>query len=152
MKRTAVFPGSFDPFTIGHESIVRRSLELFDEVVVAVGKNSTKATLYPLEQRVEWIRQIFSDEPRVSADWFEGLTVAYCKRRDIRFILRGLRTSADFGFERGIATVNRSLEPRIETVFILSLPEHSAISSTIIRDIVRNGGDASQFVPDEVRL
>lgn len=152
MKRTAVFPGSFDPFTIGHESIVRRSLELFDEVVVAVGKNSTKATLYPLEQRVEWIRQIFSDEPRISADWFEGLTVAYCKRRDIRFILRGLRTSADFGFERGIATVNRSLEPRIETVFILSLPEHSAISSTIIRDIVRNGGDASQFVPDEVRL
>jgi pantetheine-phosphate adenylyltransferase len=152
MKRIAVFPGSFDPFTIGHESIVRRSLNLFDEVIVAVGMNSTKATLYPLEQRVEWIRKIFSDEPRVKADWFEGLTVAYCRSKEIRFILRGLRTSADFGFERGIATVNKAMEPDVETVFILSLPEHSSISSTIIRDIVRNGGDASQFVPRAVRL
>jgi len=152
MKRIAVFPGSFDPFTIGHESIVRRGLDLFDELVVAVGINSTKATLYPLEQRVDWIRQIFRNEPRVSADSFEGLTVAYCKSRNIRFILRGLRTSSDFGFERGIATVNKAMEPSIETVFLQALPEHSSISSTIIRDIVRNGGDASQFVPHAIRL
>ncbi|MBX7203230.1 MAG: pantetheine-phosphate adenylyltransferase [Bacteroidia bacterium] len=152
MKRTAVFPGSFDPFTIGHESIVRRSLSLFDEVVVAVGKNSTKATLYSLEQRVEWVKNIFQDEPRVSADLFDGLTVTYCKNKNLRFILRGLRTSGDFEFERGIATINRAMESDIETVFILSLPEHSAISSTIIREIVKSGGDASQFVPGAVKL
>lgn len=152
MKRTAIFPGSFDPFTIGHESIVRRALGLFDEIIVAVGRNSTKATLFPLEQRVEWIRAVFAGEPRVKADWYEGLTIAYCKQMEARFILRGLRTSADFGFERGIAEVNKAMEPGIETVFILALPEHSAISSTIIRDIIRNGGDARQFVPPAVTL
>lgn len=150
--RTAVFPGSFDPFTVGHESIVRRGLELFDEITVAVGVNSTKANLFPLQQRVDWIREVFIDEPRVKVDWYEGLTIAYCKRLGSRFILRGLRTSSDFGFERGIAQVNHAMDASIETVFILALPEHSAISSTIIRDIVRNGGDASAFVPEKIKL
>jgi pantetheine-phosphate adenylyltransferase len=152
-KRIAVFPGSFDPFTLGHESIVRRSFGLFDKIIIAVGKNSTKANLFSMEQRVEWIRQVFeSDSDRVEVDAYEGLTVNYCRNRGANFILRGLRTSADFGFERGIGQVNKALQPEIETVFILALPEHSAISSTIIRDIIRNGGDASQFVPSAVRI
>ena len=152
MKRIAVFPGSFDPFTIGHESIVRRSLDLFDEIIVAVGINSTKAHLFSMEQRVEWIKAVFADAPKVRVDSYEGLTVEYCKRMEARYILRGLRTSADFGFERGIAQVNKAMVPEVETVFILSLPEHSAISSTIIRDIVRNGGKAQAFVPKAVQL
>lgn len=152
MSRIALFPGSFDPFTIGHESIVRRSLGLFDEVIVAVGQNSTKANLFKLEQRVAWINEVFSDTDKVSVASYSGLTVDYCKKVNAKFILRGLRTSADFGFERGIGQVNKALLPSVETVFILALPEHSAISSTIIRDIIRNGGDASQFVPNVIKF
>jgi len=151
MKRIALFPGSFDPFTIGHESIVRRSLGLFDEIIVAVGMNSTKANLFSLEKRVDWIRDVFADTPQVKVGSYEGLTVEYCKQQQARYILRGLRTSADFGFERGIAQVNKALVPEIETVFIMALPEHSAISSTIIRDIIRNGGNAQAFVPKAVQ-
>jgi pantetheine-phosphate adenylyltransferase len=152
MSRIALFPGSFDPFTIGHESIVRRSLSLFDHVIVAVGQNSTKANLFSLEQRVSWIKEVFADTDKVSVSSYSGLTVDYCKEVNARFILRGLRTSADFGFERGIGQVNKALLPSVETVFILALPEHSAISSTIIRDIIRNGGNASQFVPDVIKF
>jgi len=151
-QRIAIFPGSFDPFTVGHESIVRRSLGLFDKVIVAVGKNSTKATLFSIEQRVNWIEQVFKDDAQVEVDSYEGLTVDYCVKKGARFILRGLRTSSDFGFERAIGQVNKALLPEVETIFILALPEHSAISSTIIRDIIRNGGDASQFVPKAVRF
>ena len=152
MKRIAVFPGSFDPFTLGHESIVRRALDLFDEVIVAVGKNSTKANMFSIEQRSAWIEEVFKVEPRVKVEWYEGLTIAYCKSKNARYILRGLRTSADFGFERGIAQVNRAMDTSIETIFILALPEHSAISSTIIRDIIKNGGNVAQFVPIAVNL
>lgn len=151
-QRIAIFPGSFDPFTVGHESIVQRSLGLFDKVIVAVGKNSTKATLFSIEQRVNWIKQVFKDQAQVEVDSYEGLTVDYCVKKGARFILRGLRTSSDFGFERAIGQVNKALLPEVETIFILALPEHSAISSTIIRDIIRNGGDASQFVPKAVRF
>jgi len=147
MIRRAVFPGSFDPFTIGHQSIVLRALGLFDEIIVAVGKNSTKVNMFSVEERVEAIKGVFKNDARIKVEWYEGLTVAYCKQADARFILRGLRTSSDFGFERAIGQVNLAMEPTIETVFILALPEHSAISSTIIRDIIKNGGDASQFVP-----
>lgn len=152
MIRRAVFPGSFDPFTIGHESIVRRSLGLFDEIIVAVGKNTTKATMYSVERRVDSIRNVFKDEKAIRVEWYNGLTVAYCKEANARFILRGLRTSSDFGFERAIGQVNKAMEPSIETVFILALPEHSAISSTIIRDIIKNGGDARRFVPEGVEI
>lgn len=146
----AIFPGSFDPFTLGHESIVRRGLSLFSEIVVAVGKNSTKTTQFDIEQRAEWIRSVFRDEPGVTVQIYEGLTVNYCKEIGARFILRGLRNSSDFGFERGIGQVNKTMAPEIETVFILSLPEHTAVSSTIIRDIFRNGGDVGPFVPEAV--
>ena len=152
MNRTALFPGSFDPFTIGHESIVRRAIGLFDNVIVAVGENSTKANLFSIEKRMDWIKTVFSDEPRVTVDSYKGLTVAYAEQQNIRFILRGLRTSSDFGFERAIGQVNKAMQPDIETVFLLALPEHSAISSTIIRDIIRNGGNAQPFVPKAIRL
>lgn len=152
MERIALFPGSFDPFTIGHESIVRRSLGLFDKIVIGVGVNSTKSGLYHPEIRVDWIREVFKDEARIEVSSYSGLTIEYCKQINARYILRGLRNTTDFGFERGIGQVNKAMNPAIETVFILALPEHSAISSTIIRDIIRNGGDAQQFVPKAIQL
>ena len=152
MKRIAVFPGSFDPFTIGHESIVCRSLHLFDEIVVAIGKNSTKANMFSLDQRFQWISDIFKDVPQVRVISYEGLTVDFCKEIGARFILRGLRTSSDFNYERPIAQMNKALADEVETIFVTALPEHVAISSSIIRDIVRNGGDASPFVPIAVKL
>ncbi|MBC7864367.1 MAG: pantetheine-phosphate adenylyltransferase [Bacteroidia bacterium] len=151
-KRIAVFAGSFDPITIGHESIVRRALPLFDEIIVAVGRNSTKNYMFSLEQRVDWIKKTFADAPLVKVDLFEGLTVNYCKEKGANFLLRGLRSAADFEFEKAIAHMNHAMNPALETVFILTLLEHSAISSTIIRDIVRNNGDASPFVPKPVDL
>jgi len=152
MKRIAVFPGSFDPFTIGHESIVCRSLDLFDEIIVAVGKNSTKGSMFSLEKRIGWIQEIFKDVPKVSVDSYEGLTVEYCKKVEAGFILRGLRTSADFNYERPIAQMNKTMLYSVESIFMMTLPELSAISSTVIRDIVRNGGDASPFVPEAVKF
>lgn len=151
-KRIALFAGSFDPFTIGHESIARRALPLFDELVIAIGRNSNKTYMFSLEQRAEWIRKTFADEPKVRVEFFEGLTVNYCQKIGARFLLRGLRTSADFEFEKAIAQMNHALNNDIETIFILPLPEHSAINSTIIRDIVRNNGDASPFVPKAIDL
>lgn len=149
MKK-ALFPGSFDPFTVGHESIVNRGLSLFDEIVIGVGVNSTKANLFSIEKRVESIRTLYNDNSRISVDFYDGLTINHCKKIGADFILRGLRNSSDFGFERGIAQVNKVMETSIETVFMLCLPEHSAISSTIIRDIIRNGGSAEPFVPARV--
>jgi len=152
MKRIAVFPGSFDPFTIGHESIVCRSLDLFDEIIVAVGKNSTKGSMFSLEKRIAWIQEIFKDVPKVTVDSYEGLTVEYCRKVEAGFILRGLRTSADFNYERPIAQMNKTMLYSVESIFMMTLPELSAISSTVIRDIVRNGGDASPFVPEAVKF
>lgn len=151
-KKVAVFAGSFDPFTIGHESIARRALPLFDELIIAVGTNTSKAYMYSLDQRVEWIRKIFADDKRVTVDTFTGLTVNYCKSKGADYLLRGVRNTTDFEFEKSIAEMNRNLVKQIETVFILPLPEHSAISSTIIREIVKSGGDASQFVPAAIDL
>lgn len=152
MKRTAVFPGSFDPFTIGHEGIVRRALCLFDEIIIAVGANALKKSYYSLEIRKEMIAMVFKDEPRIRVDHYEGLTVDYCRRMGAGYLLRGLRTAADFEFERAIAQVNRTLEPAVESVFLLTVPEHTSVNSTIVRDIIRSGGDASQFVPAAIDL
>jgi pantetheine-phosphate adenylyltransferase len=136
----------------GETTNVKDFFNLFDEIIIAIGKNSTKANMFSIEQRSNWIKDVFKNEPRVKVEWYEGLTIAYCKSQNARYILRGLRTSADFGFERGIAQVNKAMDDTLETIFILALPEHSAISSTIIRDIVKNGGNAAQFVPKEVNL
>jgi pantetheine-phosphate adenylyltransferase len=152
MKKIAVFPGSFDPFTIGHEAIIRRAINLFDEIIIAVGANALKKNFYSLETRKEMIKKVFKDEPRVRVDHYEGLTVDYCKKNGARYLLRGLRTAADFEFERAIGQVNKSMAPGIESVFLLTVPEHSFINSTIVRDIIRSGGDASKFVPAAINL
>lgn len=152
MKKIAVFPGSFDPFTIGHEAIVRRALSLFDEIIIAVGANALKKSFYPLETRKEMIAKVFHNEPRITVDHYEGLTVDYCRAKGAAFVLRGLRTAADFEFERAIGQVNKAIAPGIESVFLLTVPEHSFINSTIVRDIIRSGGDASKFVPSAINL
>lgn len=152
MEKIAVFPGSFDPFTKGHESIVRRVLPLFDKVIVAIGVNSHKQYYFTLEKRKQWIEQTFKDDPRVSVDNFTGLTIDYCHKLNAKYIVRGLRTTTDLEFEKAIAQMNKSMADDIETLFILPTPELSAINSTIIRDIVRNGGDASRFVPEGIDL
>jgi pantetheine-phosphate adenylyltransferase len=152
MKKIAVFPGSFDPFTIGHESIVRRALELFDEIIIAVGANALKKSFYSLQTRKEIINKVFENEPRVRVEHYEGLTVDYCKSNGAGFILRGLRTAADFEFERAIAQTNKALAPQVESVFLLTVPEHSHINSTIVRDIIRSGGDASMFLPGSITI
>ena len=152
MKKTAVFPGSFDPFTIGHESIVLRALSLFDEIIIAVGANALKKSFYSVETRKAMISKVFTGEPRVRIDHYEGLTVDFCLKHNAGFILRGLRTAADFEFERAIAQVNKAMAPGIESVFMLTTPEHTPINSTIVRDIIRSGGDASMFVPTSINL
>jgi len=148
----AVFPGSFDPITRGHENIIRRAMLLFDKIIVAVGENAEKQSVFPIDRRVEWIRLVFLNEPAITVEKYSGLTVDFCKQRDIKFILRGLRTSADFEFERTIGQVNKVLDSRIETVFLLTSPEFTALNSSIVRDILKHGGDASQFVPDHVKF
>jgi len=152
MKKIAVFPGSFDPFTIGHEGIVKRALSLFDEIIISVGANPLKTNYFSLETRKEIILKVFKDEPGVKVDHYEGLTVDYCRRHGARYILRGLRTAADFEFERAIAQSNKVLESEIESVFLLTVPEHAHVNSTIVRDIIRCGGDASAFVPDSINI
>jgi pantetheine-phosphate adenylyltransferase len=152
MKKIAVFPGSFDPFTVGHEAIVLRALSLFDEIIIAIGANALKKSFYPINTRKEMVKEVFKNEPRVKIDHYEGLTVDYCRKNNAGFLLRGLRTSADFEFERAIAQVNKVMAPDIESVFILTVPEHSHINSSIVKDIIRSGGDASRFVPSSIDL
>lgn len=146
--KTAIFPGSFDPFTRGHESVVRRGLGLFDRIIVAVGTNTTKSYYFSTEQRIEMISKTFQGESGVEVASFDGLTVDFCKENDIHFILRGLRDGKDFFYEKNIALMNHSLEQGVQTVFLLTDPEHAWISSTIIREILRNDGDVSPFLPD----
>lgn len=152
MQKIAVFPGSFDPFTIGHESIVLRSLDLFDKIIVAIGIHSTKKPLLKIEARVEMVNRIFEMHDQVSADSFEGLTVDYCRKVKATHMLRGIRTSADFEYERAISQINKRMLPTVESIFLLTLPEHTPVNSTIIRDIIRNGGDASQFLPEGIDI
>jgi pantetheine-phosphate adenylyltransferase len=148
----AVFPGSFDPITLGHVSVVKRALPLFDEIIIAIGINSEKIGMFSLLQRKQWIEEVFKDEPKIKVDMFEGLTVDYCKAKQARFILRGLRTAADFEFERGIGQVNRTLAPQIDTIFILTEAEFTPISSSIVRDVIRHGGDITGLVPEVVKI
>ncbi|MEI6866226.1 pantetheine-phosphate adenylyltransferase [Flavicella sp.] len=145
MKK-AVFPGSFDPLTLGHFDIINRALPLFDEVVIAIGINADKEYMFSLEQRIDFIKKTFQNEPKISVTTYKGLTVNYCKEINADFILRGLRNPSDFEFEKAIAITNRKLSG-IETVFLLTSAETSYISSSIVRDIIRNNGDASILVP-----
>jgi pantetheine-phosphate adenylyltransferase len=152
MEKIAVFPGSFDPFTVGHENIVLRALDLFDRIIVAIGIHSSKQPLLKIKSRVEMVNQVFKTYEQISVDSYEGLTVDYCKKVNATHMLRGIRTSADFEYERAIAQVNKLMLPSVESVFLLTTPEHTPVNSTIIRDIIRNGGDASQFLPKGVDI
>ncbi|MGM0612306.1 MAG: pantetheine-phosphate adenylyltransferase [Bacteroidota bacterium] len=151
-KKIAVFPGSFDPITVGHKSIILRAEKIFDKIIVAIGENAQKKHCFSIEQRMEWINTVFKDYPDIEADSFTGLTVDYCKKIGANYILRGLRTSADFEFERSIGQVNKMLYSNIETVFLLTKPEHTPMNSSVVRDILKHGGDASQFIPEEINI
>ena len=151
MKR-AIFPGSFDPITMGHVDIIKRSLPLLDELIIAIGVNSTKKYMFSLEQRKAFIEATFADDPKIKVDTYSGLTVDYCKSIDAKFILRGLRNPADFEFEKTITQVNRRLSNNIETIFLLTSSETSFISSSIVREVIQFEGDYSSMVPKAVRL
>ena len=149
--RKAVFPGSFDPITLGHQDIIKRSMPLFDEIVIAIGVNADKKYMFSLEDRKRFIEETFKDEAKVSVITYEGLTIDLCHQIKAEFILRGLRNPADFEFEKAIAHTTRALS-NIETIFLLTAAETSFISSSIVRDVIRNGGDYQKLVPEAVRL
>lgn len=152
MKKIAVFPGSFDPITKGHENVIIRALDLFDEIIIAIGLNAEKKAFFELEQRINWIKKVFKAHPKVKVQSFSGLTVDFCREVNAGYILRGLRTSADFEFERSIGQMNKKMLPAIETVFLLTLPEYTALTSSIVRDIIRHGGDPAEFVPRGINI
>ena len=147
--KIALFPGSFDPITIAHVDILKRSLPLFDKLVVGIGLNSSKPGFLPADKREEIVRAVFASEPKVEILTYEGLTVDFCRKINATYMVRGIRSVADFEYERAIAQINQTMMPEVETIFILSKPEYSAISSTIVRDILRHGGDVSSFLPKE---
>ncbi|MDB9961361.1 pantetheine-phosphate adenylyltransferase [Oceanihabitans sp.] len=149
--RRAIFPGSFDPITLGHYDIIKRGVTLFDEVIVAIGVNADKKYMFSLEERKKFIEDAFIDEPKVTVVTYKGLTVHFCLKHNVEFILRGLRNPADFEFEKAIAHTNRDLAP-IETVFLLTAAKTSYIASSIVRDVIRNNGDYTKLVPKSVRV
>jgi pantetheine-phosphate adenylyltransferase len=150
MEKIAVFPGSFDPFTLGHESVLTRAIPLFDKIVIMLGVNNTKKSLFSIESRKLMIEEIFSDNKNVEVLIYDGLTVDFCRKIGATYILRGLRTSADFEYERAIAQVNKKMYSAIETIFLLTMPEHTPINSSVVRDIIIHGGDVSLFVPEKL--
>ena len=152
MDKVAVFPGSFDPFTVGHESIVKRALSLFDRVIIAVGEDAEKKNLFSITMRMNMISKVFEGEGRVEVTRYSGLTVEFCRKHGARYILRGLRTAADFEYERAMGHMNWKMAPEIDTVFLLTSTEHTPVNSTIVRDIIKNGGDASMFVPAAINI
>lgn len=151
-KRTALFPGSFDPFTIGHESVLQRAAHLFDEIIIGIGFNSEKKGFFPVDKRLEIIRKVCVNFDNVRVDTYSALTVQYCEENNIDYILRGLRTAADFEFERAVAQMNRKLKQNIETVFLLTEPDHTPISSSVVREILRYGGNVDRFIPKTVNI
>ena len=152
MKRIAFFPGSFDPITKGHEDIVRRALPMFDKIIVALGINSSKNKMFPLNQRQNWIKKTFTDCPSVKVINYKGLTLDACKKHQAKFILRGLRNSNDYEYEKSIAMMNQAMEPSIETIYFNTNPKLAAISSTIVKDIIKNKGNAQPFLASGVQL
>lgn len=149
-QRICLFPGTFDPVTLGHVDIIQRAMPLFDKIIVGIGINASKQPLFSPDQRIEWIRQLFEGNPKVEGAVYEGLTISFCQEIKAQFILRGIRYVSDFEYEKTIADANRTLDPHIETYFLTCEPKYTSVASTIVRDILRNGGDASSFLPEVV--
>lgn len=148
--RIALFPGTFDPLTLGHVDVLTRALPLFDKIIVGIGVNSSKIPMFNLDQRVSWIKDVFKSQPKIEVATYEGLTINFCDKVNAQFILRGIRTIADFEYEKGIGDMNKTLAPHIETIFLACNPQFSTVSSTLVRDVIRNGGNASLFLPKEI--
>ena len=150
MQRICLFPGTFDPLTLGHVDIINRALPLFDKIIVGVGLNTSKAPMFSAEQRKNWINEIYKNEAKVEGAIYEGLTVTFCQKIGAHFILRGIRYVSDFEYEKTIADANRTLDNSIETIFLTGEPKYTSVASTIVRDIIKNNGDASHFLPEIV--
>ena len=151
MERIAIFPGSFDPITLGHQSIVMRALPLFDKVIIAIGDNTEKRCKYTLEQRMEWIEKTFEGITNIEVDSYNELTVDYCKRKNAKYIIRGLRNAIDFQYEQNIAQINSELDSEIETVFLLTELRYTNINSSVVREILKFGGDVKKYLPENIR-
>lgn len=147
MHRTCLFPGTFDPITLGHIDIINRAMPLFDKVIIGIGRNANKTPMFTEEMRLQWLKDIYINEPKVEAVVYEGLTVNCCLQVGANFILRGIRYVNDFEYEKAIADMNRSIAGHIETVFLTCLPQYTSVASTLVRDVIKNGGDVSQFLP-----
>ncbi len=152
MKRVCLFPGTFDPITKGHVDVITRAAPLFDELIIGIGTNSSKQPMFSVEERCGWINKIFANNPVVHAVGYQGLTIDYCREIGAHYILRGIRYIADFEYEKAIADMNRMLAPEIETLFLTCSPEYSTISSTLVRDVIRNKGNYKLFVPEPVEI
>ncbi len=150
MQRICLFPGTFDPVTLGHIDIIDRSLPLFDKVVVGIGINASKNPMFTAEQRKQWFEEIYKNQPKIEVAIYDGLTVNFCQSIKANFILRGIRYVSDFEYEKTIADANRTMDRNIETIFLTGEPKYTSVASTIVRDIIRNGGDASHFLPSAV--
>ncbi len=150
MQRTCLFPGTFDPVTLGHIDIINRAMPLFDKLVIGIGRNVNKVPMFSEEQRLNWLLEIYKDEPRITVVVYDGLTVNCCKCVGANFIVRGIRYVNDFEYEKAIADMNRSIASNIETVFLTCMPQYTSVASTLVRDVIKNGGDVSQFLPKVV--
>lgn len=148
--RICLFPGTFDPVTLGHTDIIDRALPLFDKIVVGIGRNMNKEPMFSEQQRIDWLNEIYADNSKVEAVLYDGLTVNCCKAVGADFILRGIRYVNDFEYEKAIADMNRSIAGNIETIFLTCLPQFTSVASTLVRDVLRNGGDVSNFLPKAV--
>lgn len=148
--RICLFPGTFDPVTLGHTDIINRALPLFDEMIIGIGSNVNKQPMFTENERLEWLQEIYKDEPKVKSVIYEGLTVDCCRKYNAKFILRGIRYVNDFEYEKAIADMNRSIDGNIETIFLTCLPQYTSVASTLVRDVLKNGGDVSKFLPDVV--
>ncbi len=151
-QRICLFPGTFDPITLGHVDIIKRAVSLFDKLYIGIGLNTSKQPMFSIEQRKEWIEKIFSDYPQIAVVSYEGLTINYCKELQAQYILRGIRSIVDFEYEKAIGDMNRMLAPEVETFFLACAPEYSTISSTVVRDVIRNKGNVKSFLPPELNL
>lgn len=148
--RIALFPGTFDPITLGHTDIIRRALPLFDKIIIGIGINSGKQPMFSIEQRVNWIQEIFKQEPQIEVQTYSGLTIDFCKQLKANFVLRGIRNIGDYEYEKTIADMNRLLYPGIETIFLSCSPQFSAFSSTVVRDVIKHHGNYHIFLPSEI--